>query len=125
MRAGETELQMCVRHVAEQEDRVARQDVRVEHLREGGSHLLGEGLGLLAEMRDLLKTNARTCGEAPPGRFQARRDCGLSPLQIAASAPAEPLHARDQYQTALQAAPADSVGHSDAVRGPSTHQSEI
>ena len=35
MRAGETELQMCVRHVAEQEDRVARQDVRVERLREG------------------------------------------------------------------------------------------
>ena len=56
MRAGETELQMCVRHVAEQEDRVARQDVRVERLREGGSHLLGEALGLMAEMRDLLKT---------------------------------------------------------------------
>jgi hypothetical protein len=27
MRAGETERQMCVRHVAEQENRIARQDV--------------------------------------------------------------------------------------------------
>jgi hypothetical protein len=26
MRAGETELQMCVRHVAEQKNRIARQE---------------------------------------------------------------------------------------------------
>jgi hypothetical protein len=55
MRAGETELQMCVRHVAEHEDRFARQDVRVERLRESGSRLLDEALRLLAEMHDLLE----------------------------------------------------------------------
>jgi hypothetical protein len=54
MRAGETELQMCVRHMAEQEDRIARQDVLVEHLRENGSCLLDDALQLLAEMRGLL-----------------------------------------------------------------------
>jgi hypothetical protein len=54
MRAGETELQMCVRHVAEQENRVARQDVLVECLRESGSYLLDDALGLLAEMHRLL-----------------------------------------------------------------------
>jgi hypothetical protein len=47
---------MCVRHVAEQENRVARQDVRVERLRESGSDLLDDALRLLAEMRDLLET---------------------------------------------------------------------
>jgi hypothetical protein len=56
MRAGETELQMCVRHVAEQENRVARQDVLVERLRENGSHLLDDALRLLAEMHHLLET---------------------------------------------------------------------
>jgi hypothetical protein len=56
MRAGETELQMCVRHVAEQENRVARQDVLVERLRESGSLLLDDALRLLAEMHNLLKT---------------------------------------------------------------------
>ena len=55
MRADETELQMCVRHVAEQEDRVARQDVRVERLRESRSPILDDALQLLAEMRDLLE----------------------------------------------------------------------
>jgi hypothetical protein len=54
MRAGETELQMCVRHVAEQEDRVARQDILVERLRESGSCLLDDALRLLAEMHGLL-----------------------------------------------------------------------
>ena len=55
MRAAETELQMCVRHVAEQEDRVARQDVRVERLRKSLSPKLDDSLQLLAEMRDLLE----------------------------------------------------------------------
>jgi hypothetical protein len=52
MRAGETELQMCVRHVAEQENR----DVLVERLRESGSRLLDDALRLLAEMHHLLAT---------------------------------------------------------------------
>jgi hypothetical protein len=56
MRAGETELQMCVRHVAEQENRVARQDVLVERLRESGSDLLDDALRPLAEMHRLLET---------------------------------------------------------------------
>jgi len=55
MRAGETELQMCVRHVAEQENRIARQEVLVEHLRERGSPLLDDARQLLAAMYDLLK----------------------------------------------------------------------
>jgi hypothetical protein len=55
MRAGETELQMCIRHVAEQENRVARQDILVERLREGGSPLFDDALQLLAEMYGLLE----------------------------------------------------------------------
>ena len=55
MRAGETELQTCVRHVAEQEARIARQDVLVERLRESGSRLLDDALQLLAEMHGLLE----------------------------------------------------------------------
>jgi hypothetical protein len=54
MRAGETELQMCVRHVTEQEDRIARQDILVERLRESRSALLDEALQRLTEMHDLL-----------------------------------------------------------------------
>jgi hypothetical protein len=54
MRAGETELQMCVRHVAEQEDRIARQDILVERLRESRSPILDDALQLLAEMHCLL-----------------------------------------------------------------------
>jgi predicted PP-loop superfamily ATPase len=54
MRAVETELQMCVRHVAEQEDRIARQDILVERLRESRSALLDEALQLLTEMRRFL-----------------------------------------------------------------------
>jgi hypothetical protein len=54
MRAGETELQMCVRHVAEQEDRIARQDILVERLRERRSPKLDDSLRLLDEMRGLL-----------------------------------------------------------------------
>jgi hypothetical protein len=55
MRAGETELQMCVRHVAEQETRIARQDILVERLRESGSRLIDDALQLLAEMYILLE----------------------------------------------------------------------
>jgi hypothetical protein len=54
MRAGETELQTCVRHVAEQEARIARQDVLVERLRENGSRLLDDALQLLTEMHGFL-----------------------------------------------------------------------
>ena len=49
MRAGESELQMCVRHVAEQEDRIARQDVLVERLRERRSPKLDDSLQLLGQ----------------------------------------------------------------------------
>jgi hypothetical protein len=47
---------MCVRHGAERENRVARQDVRVERLRESHSALFDDALRLLAEMHDLLET---------------------------------------------------------------------
>jgi len=46
---------MCVRHAAEQEDRIAKQDVLVERLRESGSPLLDDALHLLTEMYDLLQ----------------------------------------------------------------------
>ena len=55
MRAGESELQMCVRHVAQQEDRIARQDVLVERLRERRSPKLDDSLQLLAKMHRLLE----------------------------------------------------------------------
>jgi hypothetical protein len=54
MRAGETELQMCVRHVAEQEARIARQEVLIGHLRESRSPILNDALRLLDTMQDLL-----------------------------------------------------------------------
>jgi len=56
MRAGETELQMCVRHVAEQEIRIARQEALVERLRKSRSVVLNDALRLLASMEDLLET---------------------------------------------------------------------
>ena len=56
MRAGETELEMCVRHVAEQENRITRQKALIKRLRKVGSPLLDEALGLLASMQDLLET---------------------------------------------------------------------
>jgi hypothetical protein len=56
MRAGETELEMCVRHVAEQETRITRQEALIERLRKIGSPLLDEALGLLASMEDFLQT---------------------------------------------------------------------
>jgi hypothetical protein len=56
MRAGETELQMCVRHVAEQETRIAGQEVLIDRLRKVGSPLLAEAVRLLASMHDLLES---------------------------------------------------------------------
>ena len=44
MRAGETELQMCVRHVAEQETRIARQEFLIKRLRERRSPILDDAL---------------------------------------------------------------------------------
>ena len=64
MRAGETELQMCVRHVAEQETRIARQDILVERLRESGSRLIDDALQLLAEMYILLERMHEDAGAA-------------------------------------------------------------
>ena len=71
MRGGETELQMCVRHVAEQENRVARQDVLVERLRESGGRLLDDALRLLAEMQDLLETMHEHVARLRQGNTQA------------------------------------------------------
>lgn len=56
MRAAETELQMCIRHLAEQETRIARQDVLIERLRKMGSPLCDDAGRLLVEMHDFLKT---------------------------------------------------------------------
>ena len=55
MRAGETELEMEVRHVAEQEERIARQEVLIERLRKIGAPL-DNALGLLGDMHSLLET---------------------------------------------------------------------
>jgi hypothetical protein len=60
MSTGETELQMCLRHVAEQEARIARQETLVESLRASRSGLLNEALQLLAEMHDFCKRCAIT-----------------------------------------------------------------
>jgi hypothetical protein len=65
MRAGETELQMCIRHVAEQEARIARQEILIERLRKIGSPLLDDARSPTAG-RDarLLGIDARARGEA-------------------------------------------------------------
>jgi hypothetical protein len=55
MRA-ETVLQMCVRHVAEQEARIARQEILIERLRKIGSPLLDDAFRLPDVMQDLLKS---------------------------------------------------------------------
>ena len=55
MRAGETILQMCVRHVADHETRIARQEALIERLRERRSAQLDDALQLLAEMHGLLE----------------------------------------------------------------------
>jgi hypothetical protein len=47
---------MCIRHVTEQEARIARQEALVERLRLARSGQLDAALGLLADMRDLLET---------------------------------------------------------------------
>lgn len=53
MTAGETEWQMASRHVAEQEERIVRQEALIERLRKAGVPL-DAALRLLAEMRELL-----------------------------------------------------------------------
>jgi hypothetical protein len=55
MTAGETELEMATRHVAEQEERIVRQETLIERLRKVGASLAA-ALELLDEMRDLLET---------------------------------------------------------------------
>ena len=55
MTAGETVLEMEVRHVAEQEKRIARQEVLIERLRKVGVPL-SDALRHLGSMQDLLKT---------------------------------------------------------------------
>jgi hypothetical protein len=55
MTAGETELEMALRHVAEQEKRIARQKVLIEHLRKVGVPP-DDALGLLGSMQHLLET---------------------------------------------------------------------
>ena len=54
MRAGETELQMCIRHLAEQEARIARQQALIGRLRKSRSALLNDALRLMAEMHGFL-----------------------------------------------------------------------
>jgi hypothetical protein len=55
VRTGETELEMAVRHVAEQEQRIARQEALIERLRKVGAPL-DRSLELLASMQDFLET---------------------------------------------------------------------
>lgn len=55
MRVAETALEMEVRHVAEQERRIARQKVLIEHLREIGVPL-NDALNLLGSMQYSLET---------------------------------------------------------------------
>jgi hypothetical protein len=47
---------MCVRHVAEQEARIARQEILIERLRKIGSPLLDDAFRLPDVMQDLLKS---------------------------------------------------------------------
>jgi hypothetical protein len=54
MRAGETELQMCIRHVAEQEARIAWQEALIGRLRKSRSALLDDAVRLLGEMHGFL-----------------------------------------------------------------------
>ena len=55
MTAGETELEMAVRHVAEQVKRIARQEVLIERLQKVGAPS-DQALALLASMQELLET---------------------------------------------------------------------
>ena len=54
MKAAETEREMMVRHMAVQEERIARQDIKIESLRRRGAPL-DEALDLLAVMQDALE----------------------------------------------------------------------
>jgi hypothetical protein len=54
MTVSETELEMAVRHVAEQEKRIARQEILIERLRKVGAPS-DDALGLLAAMQGLLE----------------------------------------------------------------------
>jgi hypothetical protein len=56
MRVGETALEMCIRHVAEQEGRIVRQEALIERLQKIGSPLSNDALWLLADMHALLNT---------------------------------------------------------------------
>jgi hypothetical protein len=47
---------MCIRHVAEQETRIARQEALIKRLRQSRSGLLDDALQLLVQMQDLLET---------------------------------------------------------------------
>jgi hypothetical protein len=60
MRADETELQVCVRHVAERENRIARQEALIECLREVRAPLLDDAIGLLGENARPLGNDARS-----------------------------------------------------------------
>jgi rRNA processing protein Krr1/Pno1 len=55
VRVDETEWEMTVRHVAEQEMRIARQEALIERLQNVGVPI-DDALGLLSDMRDLLDT---------------------------------------------------------------------
>jgi hypothetical protein len=55
MTVRETELDMATRHVAEQENRIARQEILIEHLREVRVPT-GDALRLLGIMLDFLET---------------------------------------------------------------------
>jgi hypothetical protein len=55
MRVVETELQMCIRHVAEQETRIARQKILIARLRKVGVPL-NDAIRFLASMLDILAT---------------------------------------------------------------------
>ena len=52
--AGETELQMCIRHVAEQEARIGRQIALIGRLRKSRSALLNDALQLVDDMHGFL-----------------------------------------------------------------------
>ena len=54
MAAPETHLEMSVRHVAEQENRIVRQGVLIEHLQKVGVPI-GDALELLCDMQIFLE----------------------------------------------------------------------
>ena len=54
MRTGETEMEMAALHVAEQEQRIARQEALIERRRGVGAPL-DRSLKLIGEMKDFLE----------------------------------------------------------------------